>query len=89
MEIDRLIRLGGAWTTFRGKRLKILQARIESANASGTESASRIESNSRIERNSGAATLTPTRVQPEGKPPMDYAAWRNGARPGSDESLGS
>lgn len=27
--IDRLIRLGGAWTTFRGARIKIHEARIE------------------------------------------------------------
>ena len=27
-EIHRLIRVGGAWTTFRGKRLKILAARL-------------------------------------------------------------
>lgn len=27
-EIDRLIRVGGAWTTFRGKRLKILAAEV-------------------------------------------------------------
>ncbi|MFZ4720939.1 MAG: methionyl-tRNA formyltransferase [Ilumatobacteraceae bacterium] len=25
-EIDRLVRMGGAWTTFRGKRLKVLEA---------------------------------------------------------------
>lgn len=28
-EVHRLIRVGGAWTTFRGKRLKILEARLE------------------------------------------------------------
>ncbi len=27
-EIDRLIRIGGAWTTFRGKRLKIISADV-------------------------------------------------------------
>ena len=27
-DVHRLIRVGGAWTTFRGKRLKILQARL-------------------------------------------------------------
>jgi len=27
-EIDRMIRVGGAWTTFRGKRLKINEARL-------------------------------------------------------------
>ncbi len=28
-QIDRLIRLGGAWTTFRGKRLKVLTATLD------------------------------------------------------------
>jgi methionyl-tRNA formyltransferase len=28
VEIDRLVRLGGAWTTFRGRRLKVHEARI-------------------------------------------------------------
>jgi methionyl-tRNA formyltransferase len=51
--IGRQVRVGGAWTTFRGKRLKIL-----------------------------AADLI---VQPEGKAPMPFDAWRNGARPGPGE----
>jgi methionyl-tRNA formyltransferase len=28
-DLDRLVRLGGAWTTFRGKRVKVLAATIE------------------------------------------------------------
>ena len=28
-EIDRLVRLGGAWTTFRGKRVKVLAAELD------------------------------------------------------------
>lgn len=64
-DIDRLIRVGGAWTTFRGKRLKIHAAELHDG------------------------TLVPTRVQPEGKPVMDFDAWRNGARPGPDELFGA
>jgi methionyl-tRNA formyltransferase len=55
-QIDRVIRLGGAWTTFRGARCKIHEARVEDGE------------------------LVPVVVQPEGKPPMAYDAWRNGAR---------
>jgi methionyl-tRNA formyltransferase len=29
VELDRLVRLGGAWTTFRGKRVKVHAARLE------------------------------------------------------------
>jgi methionyl-tRNA formyltransferase len=59
--IDRLVRLGGAWTTFRGGRIKVNEARF----ADGS--------------------LVPTVVQPEGKRPMAYEAWRNGARPTDGE----
>jgi methionyl-tRNA formyltransferase len=61
VEIDRLIRLGGAWTTFRGQRVKIHSARLDDG------------------------AVVPLVVQPEGKPRMDYVAWRNGARPADGE----
>jgi methionyl-tRNA formyltransferase len=62
--IDRQIRVGGAWTTFRGRRLKILAAELV------------------------GDRLLPTTVQPEGKASMPFDAWRNGARPASDELFG-
>ena len=61
--IDRLIRLGGAWTTWRGRRIKLHAADFDPA----------------------TGELTPTLVQPEGKPPMPYTAWRNGAQPAPGE----
>ena len=61
VEIERLVRLGEAWTTFRGRRLKVLAAEILDGR------------------------LVPTVVRPEGKPAMDYEAWRNGARPAPGE----
>lgn len=64
IDIHRLIRVGGAWTTFRGKRLKINEARLVDDR------------------------LVPTVVQPEGKAAMAFEAWRNGARPTSDELFG-
>jgi methionyl-tRNA formyltransferase len=60
-QIDRLIRLGGAWTTWRGARFKIHAAELVDG------------------------TVVPTIVQPEGKPRMAYADWRNGAQPAPDE----
>lgn len=62
--IDRLIRVGGAWTTFRGKRLKVIAAELIAGN------------------------IHPTTVQPEGKAPMAFDAWRNGAQPAHDELFG-
>jgi len=56
-ELHRLVRVGGAWTTFRGKRLRILAADVEGGD------------------------LVPTLVQAEGRAPVAFDAWRNGARP--------
>ncbi len=64
-DVHRLIRIGGAWTTFRGKRLKINAAQLVDG------------------------ALRPLIVQPEGKAPMSFDAWRNGARPTADELFGS
>lgn len=64
-DIHRLIRVGGAWTTFRDKRLKINEAALVDG------------------------ALQPQIVQPEGKAPMSFDAWRNGARPAGDELFGS
>jgi methionyl-tRNA formyltransferase len=64
VDVHRLIRVGGAWTTFRGKRLKINEARLLDGR------------------------VVPVLVQPEGKAPMPFDAWRNGARPSPDELFG-
>jgi methionyl-tRNA formyltransferase len=56
-QIDRVVRVGGAWTTFRGARVK-----VHAGSVVGDE-------------------FVPSVVQPEGKPRMEFAAWRNGARP--------
>ena len=60
-EIHRLIRVGGAWTMFRGERFKIHAADLVDGE------------------------IVPTVVQPAGKPRMEAAAWRNGARPTEGE----
>jgi methionyl-tRNA formyltransferase len=68
--IDRLIRLGGAWTTFRGKRVKVLAAGLEGPGDSLL---------------SPVAGLSVRTVQPEGKGPMDAADFVRGVRPSGDE----
>jgi methionyl-tRNA formyltransferase len=57
--IERLVRLGGAWTTIDG-----------------------------LVVGCGEGALELVVVQPEGKARQDAAAWRNGARPSSDDRLG-
>ena len=79
--IERLVRLGGAWTTFRGTRLKIHHVAFgESAGAPGTIDGLIV--------GCGQGALELVVVQPEGKARQDAAAWRNGARPTSDDRLG-
>jgi methionyl-tRNA formyltransferase len=88
--VDRLIRActpaPGAWTTFRGERLKLGPVRPRGANELGPGEL-------RVER-SGVAVGTATSevelgtVQPPGKRPMPAADWARGARPEAGERLG-
>jgi methionyl-tRNA formyltransferase len=68
-EIDRLVRLGGAWTTFRGKRVKVQHAELADAP-------------DQLPATPGLRLVT---VQPEGKAPMSFADFARGARPQIDE----
>lgn len=78
--IARLVRLGGAWTTFRGRRLKV----VEAASAPDGPAPAALLDDLVGTGSGGLRLLT---VQPEGKAPMSYGAWRNGARPGPGERL--
>ena len=88
--IDRRVRActpaPGAWTTFRGQRLKIGPVRLHGGNELGP-------GRLRVERDAvvvGTATLDVElgRVQPPGRRPMDAADWARGARFDPDERLG-
>jgi methionyl-tRNA formyltransferase len=76
VEVDRLIRLGGAWTTLHGKRLKIVAAESVD-NSTGDELIG--------DRIGGLCLVT---VQPEGKGPMPFDAFARGARLAEKERLG-
>ena len=76
LDLHRLVRIGGAWTTFRGKRLKIWRTTLESTE--GT-----------VPAPTGSGVLHLVEVQPEGKPRMPARAWANGARWTGDEPLGT
>ena len=82
-QLDRLVRLGGAWTTFRGRRLKVLSARPGPAGRGQAGSLHELT----VATGDGALTLET--VQPEGKGAQVAAAWRNGARPNPGEVLGA
>jgi methionyl-tRNA formyltransferase len=84
VELDRLVRVGGAWTTFRGKRLKVLEAEPVTEPVAGHGPGHLVG----LDVACGDGALRLVVVQPEGRAPMSAEAWRNGARPAADEELG-
>jgi methionyl-tRNA formyltransferase len=78
VEIDRLVRLGGAWTTLGGKRLKIVAVELCAPSARPSNEL----------RNGHVGGLRLTRVQPEGKAVMEFADFARGARLAEVEPLG-
>ena len=81
IQLARVVRLGEAWTTFRGRRLKVHRAHaVERSPAPG------VLDGAVVGTTSGGLELVS--VQPEGKAPMPFTAWRNGARPQYGELLG-
>lgn len=76
---DRQIRLGGAWTTWRGKRLKVHAAEVVDPDGTGAE----------LHPDGSVGGLRLTRVQPEGKPVMPWRDLVNGARLATPEVLGT
>lgn len=80
-EVHRLIRVGGAWTTFRGRRVKILGA----APVCGGPGPGRLDG---VVVGAGDGALELAEVQPEGRSVLSASAWLRGARPTSDDRLG-
>jgi methionyl-tRNA formyltransferase len=80
-ELARLPRVGRAWTTFRGKRLLVLDAREVAHGPPAGELEGAVVGTA----DGGLELLT---VQPEGRGPQAVTAWRNGARPTPGERLG-
>jgi methionyl-tRNA formyltransferase len=80
--LDRWVRVGGAWTTFRGRRLKIVEAEpAPPASAPGVLAGDTV--------GAGQGALRLVTVQPEGRAPMPWRAFANGARPHDGELLGT
>ena len=82
VQISRIVRLGGAWTTFRGKRIKIWSVRVLERNdlAPGDLDGTAV--------GTAAAAIELLEVQPEGRGRVSADAWRNGARPEPGEQVG-
>jgi len=76
LAIHRLVRVGGAWTTHEGRRLKIWRTNAPPRGDGPT-----------VDAVDGPVELV--EVQPEGKPRMSGTAWANGARWRPGEALGT
>jgi methionyl-tRNA formyltransferase len=82
-ELDRQVRVGGAWTTLDGRRLKVLEARPVEAGAPGDPESAGGPAPGELAGDvvgCGAGALALRRVQPEGRAAMDASAFLNGAR---------
>lgn len=81
--LSRVVRIGRAWTTFRGKRLRVLRA----VPARTGPTPATLDG---LVVGAGAGTgLRLVEVQPEGKPAMAADAWARGAQPRPGEPFGS
>lgn len=83
IEILRVVRLGGAWTTFREKRLKVWTANLVDRH----DLAPGLIDGVVIGTSDGAIELV--EVQPEGRARVAADAWRHGAQPHTGERVGS
>jgi methionyl-tRNA formyltransferase len=85
--LERLVRVGRSWTTFRGKRLIVERARA----VPGATSEADLEPGALVGDAvvCGTGRLELLEVRPEGRSPQSFDAWRRGARPAVGERLGT
>lgn len=76
LDVHRRVRLGGAWTTHAGRRLKVWRTHVPPVTDGPVVAA-------------GDGPVELVEVQPEGKARMPASAWANGARWRPDDGLGS
>ena len=84
--IHRQVRIGGAWTMFRGKRLKIWTTATVVGEDERAWVPGQIEG---LEVGTGVGPIELVEVQPEGKARQPATAWRNGAQPALTDRLGA
>lgn len=101
LAVDRLVRgcnpAPGAWTTFRGERLKLLAVKLATTDgpASRPDASQADELRAgelrvgkhAVEVGTGSQPVELVTVQPQGKKPMQADAWARGVRPGPGERL--
>jgi methionyl-tRNA formyltransferase len=90
--VDRLVRgcnpAPGAWTTFRGERLKVLAVSLVAEQEPLAPGELRTTRSS-VTVGTGSQPVELVTVQPQGKKPMGAADWARGVRISSDDRLGA
>ncbi len=79
----RVVRIGGAWTTFRGDDLKVWEVEVVDDLSTATPG---VLIGDQVA--TGAGNLRLVEVQPASRSRMATSAWLAGARPAADERLG-
>jgi len=85
-ELKRVVRLGRAWTTFRGKRLTVLDVALEPDDDAGEHVPGSLQGSVVA---TGGGRLLLKQVQPESRSPMSAEEWMRGVRPAVGERLGT
>jgi methionyl-tRNA formyltransferase len=90
VELHRVVRVGRAWTTLRGRRLLVLRARLAPDGGDGDATAGAQPGEVRgTTVATGEGGLELLEVQPEGRVPQAAESWLRGARLQPGERLGS
>lgn len=76
-DLERIVRVGRSWTTFRGRRLKVLRGCAHRLSGTG------------LAVPTGTGPMELLQVQPEGRAPMAAAEWARGVRWQEGDRLGS
>jgi methionyl-tRNA formyltransferase len=84
-QVHRIVRLGRAWTTYQGKRLRVLkveeQVDVDRGDPPGTLRGASVST--------GQGSVLLLEVQPESRKPMSATEWLRGVHPRESEHLGS
>jgi methionyl-tRNA formyltransferase len=90
-QLHRVVRLGRAWTTYRGRRLTVLEASVADEEEFERERAEGRTPGSLAGPAvmTGDGVLVLRRVQPESRSPMSADEWLRGMRPADGERLGT
>jgi methionyl-tRNA formyltransferase len=87
VQLHRVVRLEHAWTTFRGRRLGVLEAPVADMLPDHDHAAPGTLVGASVV--TGAGILELRRVQPESRSPMSAEEWLRGVRPVQNERLGT